>query len=191
MTHLSPRNCRPCRLVLYGSEMMSSEKKVIDIDHWLVDVKITLITIVWHLQDIEKEIHMYRFHSILLYHLTRKNLRLPHQLEDHQDTSPKPSSFTQPITCITDGKFSSGGSPMEDDDLLRTTQKKSQWQSEKDSWHYLGRIAFITCWFGLTFDQRAAGHTSVVNLGSCGCLHTLEACRQPSKMNCPNAKPNL
>lgn len=43
-----------------------------------------------------------------------------YQLEDHQDTNPKPSSFTQPITCITEGRFSSGGSPIEDDDLLRT-----------------------------------------------------------------------
>lgn len=52
-----------------------------------------------------------------------------YQLEDHHDTSPKPSSFTQPITCITEGRFSSGGSPIEDDDLLRTANmhKNETW----------------------------------------------------------------
>ena len=58
-----------------------------------------------------------------LFTLSVKKQDTSYQLEDHQDTSPRPSSLTQPITCITEGKFSSGGSPMDEEDLLRTGYK--------------------------------------------------------------------
>ena len=51
-----------------------------------------------------------------------KESYLCHHDDDHQDTRPNPSSFTHPITCITEGRFSSGGSPMEEEDLLRTAK---------------------------------------------------------------------
>lgn len=57
---------------------------------------------------------------MLFIYIKCKRSNRSDQLEDHHDTSPRPSSLTQPITCITEGKFSSGGNPIDEEDLLRT-----------------------------------------------------------------------
>lgn len=89
------------------------------------------------------------------------------QLEDHHDTNPSPSSLTHPITCMTEGRFSSGGSPIEDEDLL-LTKPQTQDRELKISVRRVTEHGVkmkgrrITCRFRLTLDQGAASCATVV-----------------------------
>lgn len=118
------------------------------------------------------------------------------QLDDHHDTNPSPSSLTHPITCMTEGRFSSGGSPIEDEDLLLTTSQTQggdlrtsvRWVTE-----HIVKIkgSRITCRFRLTLNHWAASCATVVYFWGGGSLHSFETRCEPREVDSPHSKPNL